>query len=94
VSSRDIRVLDGAVLVPLVAVIGFLAFYPQFALKRSERSVQGAVYDAQFTAALGRAPRSASDCPPAYLQRFEEVKCPPRFALLTYERPNQILVIK
>jgi NADH-quinone oxidoreductase subunit M len=43
VTSREISVLDGAVLAPLVAVILFLAFYPQFALQRSERSVKGAV---------------------------------------------------
>jgi hypothetical protein len=34
---------DGAVLVPLVAVILFLAFYPQFALHRSEGSLKLAV---------------------------------------------------
>jgi len=43
VQSREISLLDGVVLAPLVAVILFLAFYPQFALHRSERSVKGAV---------------------------------------------------
>jgi NADH-quinone oxidoreductase subunit M len=43
VQSRDIGLRDGAVLVPLVAVILFMALYPQFALHRSERSVKGAV---------------------------------------------------
>jgi NADH-quinone oxidoreductase subunit M len=43
VKSRDITVRDGLVLVPLVAVILFLALYPQFALQRSERSVKTAV---------------------------------------------------
>jgi NADH-quinone oxidoreductase subunit M len=47
VSSRDIGLLDGAVLVPLVAVILFLAVYPQFALHRSEGSVKGAVARAE-----------------------------------------------
>jgi NADH-quinone oxidoreductase subunit M len=43
VTSREISLLDGAVLAPLVAAILFLAFYPQFALHRSETSVKGAV---------------------------------------------------
>ncbi len=43
VDSRELTLLDGAVLVPLVAVILFLALYPQLALHRSERSVQAAV---------------------------------------------------
>jgi NADH-quinone oxidoreductase subunit M len=41
--SREITLADGAVLVPLVAVILFLAFYPQLALRRGERSVKAAV---------------------------------------------------
>src|SRR5271170_1273392 len=48
VSSREITVRDGLVLVPLVAVILFLALYPQFALPRSEGSVKGAVLQAHF----------------------------------------------
>ncbi len=43
VQSREISVRDGAVLVPLVLVILFLALYPQLALHRSESSVQAAV---------------------------------------------------
>jgi NADH-quinone oxidoreductase subunit M len=43
VTSREIGLLDGAVLVPIVAVILALAFYPQLALHRSERSVKAAV---------------------------------------------------
>ncbi len=39
------RVRDGLVLVPLVAVILFLALYPQFALHRSEGSVKSAVFE-------------------------------------------------
>jgi NADH-quinone oxidoreductase subunit M len=54
VKSRDITVRDGLVLVPLVAVILFLALYPQFALHRSEGSVKGAVASAH--AALKPAP--------------------------------------
>ena len=47
VSSREISVRDGAVLVPLVLVILFLALYPQLALHRSESSVKAAVASAQ-----------------------------------------------
>jgi NADH-quinone oxidoreductase subunit M len=50
VQSREISLLDGAVLAPLVAVILFLAIYPQFALHRSERSVKGAVLPARLAA--------------------------------------------
>ena len=51
VQSREISISDGAVLVPLVLVILFLALYPQFALHRSEGSVKGAVFPAQAFAA-------------------------------------------
>jgi NADH-quinone oxidoreductase subunit M len=47
VKSREISIRDGAVLVPLVAVILFLALYPQFALRRSERSVKANVFAAE-----------------------------------------------
>jgi NADH-quinone oxidoreductase subunit M len=43
VDSREITVRDGAVLVPLLAVILFMALYPQLALHRSEGSVKAAV---------------------------------------------------
>jgi NADH-quinone oxidoreductase subunit M len=46
VDSRDITLRDGAVLVPLIAVILFLALYPQFALHRSEGSVKASVASA------------------------------------------------
>ena len=45
--SREIGFLDGAVLAPLIAVIVFLALYPQLALHRSERSVKAAVAGVQ-----------------------------------------------
>jgi NADH-quinone oxidoreductase subunit M len=48
VNSREITLLDGVVLVPLVAVIVFLALYPQLALHRSEGSVKAAVAPAQL----------------------------------------------
>jgi NADH-quinone oxidoreductase subunit M len=54
VESRDITVRDGLVLVPLVAVILFLALYPQFALHRSEGSVKTAVAHAQAFAFFQR----------------------------------------
>ncbi len=47
VSSREITFMDGAVLVPVVLVIMFLALYPQLALHRSEDSVKAAVASAQ-----------------------------------------------
>jgi NADH-quinone oxidoreductase subunit M len=37
--SREMSVADGAVIVPIVAVILFLALYPQFVLDRSEDAV-------------------------------------------------------
>ena len=43
VQSREISIRDGAVLVPLVLVILFLALYPQLALHSSEASVKLAV---------------------------------------------------
>src|ERR1700744_722937 len=39
VTSHDISLTDGAVLVPIVLVILVLAFYPQFGLRRSEPTV-------------------------------------------------------
>jgi NADH-quinone oxidoreductase subunit M len=75
VDSRDITPQDGAVLVPLVLVIVFMAIYPQLALKRSEDSVKTAVLASQALVSLHGAPATASACPPAYLQRFQEVAC-------------------
>jgi NADH-quinone oxidoreductase subunit M len=43
VESREITLRDAAVLAPIVAVILFLALYPQVALHRSERSVARSV---------------------------------------------------
>jgi NADH-quinone oxidoreductase subunit M len=57
VDSREISLRDGLVLVPLVAVIVFMAIYPQLALKRSEGSTKAAVASAQ--AALKPLPVSA-----------------------------------
>ena len=57
VDSREISVRDGLVLVPLVAVIVFMAIYPQLALKRSEGSTKAAVASAQ--AALKPLPAGA-----------------------------------
>jgi NADH-quinone oxidoreductase subunit M len=47
VKSRDLTWQDAVVLVPLVAVIVFMALYPQLALKRSESSAKAAVASAQ-----------------------------------------------
>jgi NADH-quinone oxidoreductase subunit M len=43
VNSREMTLRDGLVLAPLVAVIVFLALYPQLALKRSEGAIKAAV---------------------------------------------------
>jgi NADH-quinone oxidoreductase subunit M len=53
VASREISLLDGAVLVPLIGVILFLSLDPQVALHRSERSVKAAVSSAQVLASCG-----------------------------------------
>jgi NADH-quinone oxidoreductase subunit M len=63
VGSRDIRLLDGAVLVPLLAVIVFLALYPQLALNRSEGSVKAAV--AKSERAVGPGSPVLAGVPPA-----------------------------
>ncbi|HUB37118.1 MAG TPA: NADH-quinone oxidoreductase subunit M [Solirubrobacteraceae bacterium] len=59
VDSREISLRDGAVLVPLVAVILFMALYPQLALKRSEGSTKKAVASAQ--ASLRALPSAPSE---------------------------------
>jgi NADH-quinone oxidoreductase subunit M len=43
VQSRELSLTDGIVLVPVIAVILFMAVYPQLALHRSEKSVKTAV---------------------------------------------------
>jgi NADH-quinone oxidoreductase subunit M len=48
--SRDLRVADALVLVPLVAVIVALSLYPQAALERSEETVRSAVAPAREAA--------------------------------------------
>ena len=60
--SHDLNVRDGAVLVPLIAVILFLAFYPQLALRRSEGSAKAAVARAHLalTAAPGETPLASA----------------------------------
>jgi len=58
VDSREISLRDSAVLAPLLAVVVFLALYPQIALHRSEASVKGAVKSAD--AAAGGAPTGTS----------------------------------
>jgi NADH-quinone oxidoreductase subunit M len=39
VESRELELRDGLVLVPLVLLVLAIALYPQFALKRSEKTV-------------------------------------------------------
>jgi NADH-quinone oxidoreductase subunit M len=50
VTSRDIGLADGLVLIPIVLIILVLAFYPQFGLKRSEPSLRAAIAPAQLLA--------------------------------------------
>jgi NADH-quinone oxidoreductase subunit M len=71
VQSRELSFRDGVVLVPLIAVIVFMAVYPQLALRRSEGSVKTAIAPAQ---ALVNEQRFKTEltCPPAYIQRFQE----------------------
>jgi NADH-quinone oxidoreductase subunit M len=58
VKSRELTRMDAVVLVPLLAVIVFLALYPQGALKRSERSATTSVAAAH--AALTAPPASVA----------------------------------
>jgi NADH-quinone oxidoreductase subunit M len=60
--SHDLTLRDGAVLGPLIAVILFLAFYPQLALHRSEGSVTAAVARAHLalTAAPAETPLASA----------------------------------
>ncbi len=62
VHTREMTLRDGTVLVPLVAVILFLALYPQLALHRSEGSVKAAVAPAH--AALSGFPRASASTLP------------------------------
>src|SRR6202040_3467301 len=62
VHSREITLRDGAVLVPLVAVILFLAFDPQIALHRSQASVSASVAGAH--AALNSPPATSASTLP------------------------------
>ncbi len=75
VVSREITIRDGLVLVPLVAVILFLALYPQLALHRSEGSVKGAVAPAEVASKQARLAAFTRACPSPALQRFAEIEC-------------------
>jgi NADH-quinone oxidoreductase subunit M len=86
VHPRDITVPDGAVLVPLLAVIVFMSLYPQLALRRSEESVKAAVASAQTVIRQQRFGTELT-CPPEYIQRFEETgRC-----ISGYNRPATAL---
>jgi NADH-quinone oxidoreductase subunit M len=60
VVSRELRLVDALPIVPLVLAILALAFYPQFGLKRSQRSVTAAVAPAQALTAVHEPTRVAS----------------------------------
>ncbi len=66
VRSHDMSLADGAVLVPFLAVIAFLALYPQLALHRSEGSATAAVAGAHAAltpAAAAGGPRPSTLSP-------------------------------
>ena len=63
VDSRDITLRDGAVLVPLVLVILFMAIYPQLALRRSETATTAAVASAHAALSPAFPTTSASTLP-------------------------------
>ncbi len=71
--SRELTLGDGAVLVPLVAVILFLALYPQLALRRSESSVKESVNVAGLAAGEGLA--VAGRCAPAGPPKADVLGC-------------------
>jgi NADH-quinone oxidoreductase subunit M len=56
VESRELRLADGLVLVPLVLAVLALALYPQLELSRAEKSVKGSV-----AAAHGSGPAQAAE---------------------------------
>ena len=62
VKSRELSRMDALVLVPLLAVIVFLALYPQGALKRSEKSAMASVAAAH--AALTPGPSTLASAEP------------------------------
>jgi NADH-quinone oxidoreductase subunit M len=72
VQSREISVRDGLVLVPIVAVIVFMALYPQLALHRSERSVKAAVARAHTDAT--RHVESVASVPQQHTLEVKEVR--------------------
>jgi hypothetical protein len=63
VQSRELTLRDGAVLVPLVLVILFFAFYPQLGLHRSEASTKAAIAPARavLTAPKGLAAQASQE---------------------------------
>jgi NADH-quinone oxidoreductase subunit M len=61
VKSRELTRMDAVVLVPLLAVIVFLALYPQGALKRSERSVTTSVAAAHIDLAAAPSTLAAAE---------------------------------
>ncbi len=64
VDSRELSLRDGLVLAPLLAVIVFMALYPQLALKRSEASVKTAVAPAHVDAGSHAAEVASAEPPP------------------------------
>jgi NADH-quinone oxidoreductase subunit M len=65
VRSYEMSLADGAVLVPVLAAIGLLSFYPQLALHRSESSVKQAVAGEQTSVTPQPTYAARTGCPPA-----------------------------
>jgi NADH-quinone oxidoreductase subunit M len=63
VTSREISLTDGAVIVPVVLVILVLAFYPQFGLKRSEPTVRAALAGTTVQLHSGHATSTVAQAP-------------------------------
>jgi NADH-quinone oxidoreductase subunit M len=69
VESRELRLTDGLVLAPFIAVILLFALYPQLELHRAEKSVTGAVSGAQAIAQAGKPALVGSTTSPAAFER-------------------------
>ncbi len=69
VNSREISLTDGLVLAPVIAVILFMALYPQLALHRSEGSVKSTVFEAHAFATFGSDVHVFASNPPALVTK-------------------------
>jgi NADH-quinone oxidoreductase subunit M len=75
VRSREISLLDGAVLVPILAVVGLLSLYPQLALHRSEGSVKQAIAPLRAPLSPPGPYAARGGCPPYAAQPGSGLRC-------------------